>query len=123
MSHWMMYLITRLDTIRGMATPFAVFSGLGLLICSVLLLTSPADLDEREKTIISSWKKIAFVIFVSSILAQILTPTTKDVAAIYLVPKIVNNEDAQKLPGNAAKFLNAKLEEWVKDSLEEDKSQ
>ena len=44
-----------------------------------------------------------------------LVPSTKEFAAIYLIPKIANNEQVQKVPDNLLKLLNAKLEDWIND--------
>ena len=44
-------------------------------------------------------------------------PSTKEACAIYLIPKIANNEQVQKIPENALRLLNAKLEEWIDEQI------
>jgi len=54
-------------------------------------------------------------------IGAILVPTTKEAVAIYMIPKIANNEQVQKLPDNAMKFLNGKLEAWINDMADKEK--
>jgi len=42
-------------------------------------------------------------------------PTTKQMAAIYIIPKIVNNQEIVKLPKNLVALTN----EWIKDAITE----
>jgi hypothetical protein len=42
-------------------------------------------------------------------------PTTKEVAAIYMIPAITSNSDMKAIPANLAKLLNAHLEDWIND--------
>jgi hypothetical protein len=44
-----------------------------------------------------------------------LIPTTEEMAAIYLLPKIANNEQVQQVPDKAMQLLNGKLDEWIAD--------
>jgi len=44
-----------------------------------------------------------------------LTPNSKGLAAIYLVPKFVTNERVQQLPDKALDMLNLKMDQWVND--------
>lgn len=44
-----------------------------------------------------------------------VTPDSKTLAAMYLIPKLVENDGSQKIPDKALKVLNLKLDEWVKD--------
>ena len=50
-----------------------------------------------------------------SLLFLTFIPTTKQVVFIYMAEKISNNEDAKQIPQNTIKFLNLKLQEYIKD--------
>ena len=59
-----------------------------------------------------------FLIFLFSVVGVCLIPNNmKTIAAIYLIPKIVNNQEINKLPTNTAKMLNIKLQEWIGNNL------
>lgn len=80
------------------------------------------DMAKYPKWKVLSMVAVAlFLSFLNSIL-----PTQKEVAAIYLIPKIVNSETAQQfakdasgLPSDFVKLVKTKMDEWVTDSLVE----
>jgi hypothetical protein len=115
---WDIYWITRLDSINVVAG-FAVFI-LGIIILFGIGFYRELK-DEYE--LFSVWVGVAATIFFLSLLCTIFTPSTKEAAAIYLIPKIANNEQMQKIPDNAAKLLNAKMEQWIDDTLAEKKKE
>lgn len=61
-----------------------------------------------------------FIIFLT--LAAIFTPSTKEMAFIFLGGKIANyaenNDELKKIPDNTIKLLNSKMEEYLKDKAE-----
>jgi len=66
-------------------------------------------------------KKISIFIFVSVWLIfgfKSLMPTTRQMAIIYVVPKVANNKDIQKVPANVLTFINKYLEESIGDELD-----
>lgn len=119
MTHWMMYLITRLDFIVGISVAVMIIS----LIATILLIVGYTDSEkEAEKRKLMRSSKISIAVLVLSTVTFCAVPSTKDFVAIYLIPKFVNNEEVQKLPDNAVKLLNVKMEEWIKDSLDSEDS-
>jgi len=50
-----------------------------------------------------------------SVIGLILLPTEKEIAFIYLTPKIVNNKQIQEVPKNALKILNKKMESYINE--------
>jgi len=109
------YWITRLDSICNLVSVGALL----LLIALIgVVMTYPIWSDEvEEENKIKLWKsvKVSFIIFCFLAAITAFLPTTKEAVAIYMIPKIANNEQVQKLPDNAMKFLNGKFEEWIKD--------
>jgi magnesium-transporting ATPase (P-type) len=107
---WDIYWITRLDAISGL---FIVISIAVLMSIFTLCMLGDCHRDNifyYKKSLIAS---IIIVTFFS--LAATFIPSTKDYAAIYLIPKIAKNEQIQKIPDNAIKLLNGKMEEWIAD--------
>jgi hypothetical protein len=51
----------------------------------------------------------ALTFFIAAIL-----PSTREVAMIYVIPKVYNNEDMKEIPANVAKLANEGLEELIK---------
>ena len=107
------YLITRLDEVRGFLFFLIIVS---LLSGAVLSLAAAHDDDWWPK--LKKWIKLSAMATLVSMLLLVFIPTTKEYAAIYLIPKIVNNEQVQKVPENALNLLNTKLQEWVNDTVD-----
>lgn len=121
MEWWQVYLFTRLDNI---GTLFEISSIIGVLILAAYLLyegqrTSEAEDKEIRK---KPQKKIPLVCFIYMIfpILACLTPTEKEAAAIYLIPKITKGDAMQevsKLPKNMAMLINKKCEEYINSSV------
>jgi hypothetical protein len=113
---WDIYWITRLDAIN---TTFCVTWAIILIVAlfSPLIYITLDDMSGNKKVF---WKgvKISVVVFLVAIMMQVFTPSTKEFAAIYLIPKIANNEQVQRVPDNFVKLLNSKMEEWIKSSIQ-----
>ena len=86
---------------------------LGYLMSAVCMDTK--DNSERRKS--KRWRNIFATAFFIAGFAAIATPDTKQFAAIYLIPKVVNNENVQAMSGDAMKMLRAKFDEYL-DSID-----
>ena len=113
------YLFTRLDALNALFIASAI-----IVLCAGTFLTVVGAMQWRfneselgEKLARKTWKWAVPICFFFGLLSTI-TPTTKEFAAIYLIPKVVNNEHAKQIPDNALKLLNAKFEEWIKETTE-----
>lgn len=117
-SPWTIYWITRLDAIRGLSNTVFI---IGAILLCVLMCITPIIIDvwgEKDKRkIILRAIRIGIGSVCVGVACLTFTPSTKEAAAIYLIPKIVNNEQVQQVPENALRLLNIKLEEWIQDSL------
>lgn len=119
-----MYLFTRLDGVVCISTITSIVLGVAMAFFILMFLLSDG-IDEKANKLskkIIGMKRIWFM-FIFFITLAMLTPTQKEAAAIYLVPKIVNNEQIQQLPNNAVNLLNKQLEEWIADFDIKDKGE
>jgi hypothetical protein len=119
-SGWDIYWITRLDSIGYLlGIGGLTLALLGLVIAGITLgMASDACSDEEEWKPFKRFIKrsLGFAVFGAiSMIFNTFIPTTKEAAAIYLIPRITANEDVQQIPANAAKLLNGKLQEWIDD--------
>ena len=123
MSGWTMYFFVILDGIREV---FACFSDVNffLLIVSFILgivaIINYCTEDYSFSKIFTSKPKITILVYSVLILSNItlfgiskLLPSTKQMAAIYVVPKVINNANVKELPDNVLKWLN----DYVKNDL------
>jgi len=114
---WEIYWITRLDAI----CMFLVIGGTCAVICSPLVSMALDDFFDVEREKRMRIAATTFFAGIAFLAASVLIPTTNQAVAIYMVPKIANNEQMQKLPDNAMKFLNTKFEAWIDETLKEKK--
>ena len=119
---WDIYWITRLDYIGHGLLGVTILS----LFASIILIgVRVAEHEEIEKEVNKDVRQtfawiigLCLSLFFISITVNIFTPTTKEAVAMYLLPKIVNNEQVQKLPDTTLKLFNAKLEKWLNETAE-----
>jgi hypothetical protein len=102
------YLITRLDAI---SVAFIIVFCLPLVVSIFLVISLIAD-DQQNVT---PWLMRSLLTFIVALVLFVLTPTTKEFAAIYLLPKIANSEKIQGIGSDAVNVLHEKLKEWVDD--------
>ena len=81
-----MYWLVILDNIVSGAIALAIMTGISSIITGIA-----AGFDELPKWI----PKTTVSVMLASILLLMFTPSTKQMAAIIVVPKIVNNEKVQ----------------------------
>ena len=121
--------MTRADAVLALAITACIFSAIATLVFTLVSMFSAhenrqykARYREEEPFYINwarPWIKPSVITLIISLILSVGVPDTKTLAAIYLLPKIAQNEDVAKLPATTARFLNAKLEEWIQDSLSE----
>lgn len=94
-SAWQIYLVTRLDSIHCL---LAVLFPLALVIIFVGMLFLIND-DTLEKEAVAAFRKAVSVSLVLAPLlgtALMLVPTSKEAAAMLVVPKVVNSSLVQR---------------------------
>lgn len=132
MSPWTLYWITTLDRIHGLLicgiiTTAAITIGYIIITC-IIAGTEQYNLSPKEKAAIDTkMKKMGiYGCFITVVLSIILTliPSTKAMAFIYIIPKVVNNEDLQaeasEIYNIAKTYLKQQLAEEVKAEKDDD---
>ena len=122
---WVIYFIGILDNIIGAWIALSTISGMSLFIFLIIYIHSAMDgiddlLETYEKT--KTFIILSFLSLILFLILAIFTPSSKLVATIYLAPKIISNEEVQKIPDNALKLLNSKMEAWIEDIRKTEKS-
>lgn len=78
--------------------------------------------EEDEKTLKRLWRclKFASMGLICGALINIFVPNSKTIAAMYLIPAIVNNEHIQNSTSNALKMLEGLTKEWLEDFIKKE---
>ena len=114
------YWFTRLDPIRGLTGVTAV---IGLFLSFLMFLLYPAFYDifeydeEKRKKSLALTTRLQIAVFSTTVLcafAHALTPTTKEMAAIKVIPMIANSESMQKL-GDVGNNMLDLANEWLRE--------
>jgi len=133
MSPWTLYWITTLDRIQallicGISTTIILVLGY-IIITGMHMDMEQHNLSPEEKAAISTKMKKMGIYgwFITIVLSIILTflPSTKSMAFIYIIPKVVNNEtiqtEASEIYDLAKTYLKKQLEsEVIKPEKEDD---
>ena len=107
------YLIMQLNSLCGLLLVLCVVTG-GVSAGSFIEFLSVFTTEEK-RTLLKKVLKISVPLSIMSLLLFVFIPSSKTVAAMYIVPKIVNNENAQKLPDEMLQLFR----ESIKDMLPE----
>ena len=108
-----MYLFTRLDILCTVVC----ITALSLVVVLITLafyygVAKMDDDDDSAEKISRGFKKVIYPAAVFGLLA-VAIPTQKEAAAIYLIPKLVNNEEVQDIAGKSLDVLQLKLNKWL----------
>jgi len=111
-----MYWITRLDHIGSVLTGLAIASGIVGSIMTIIACSAHcmAANDEDCKATAKMSKTVSWItmpLFVVCLFSGALVPTTKEYAAIKLIPAVVNNPNVQA----EAKEVYGLMKDWLTD--------
>lgn len=115
-STFQIYLITILDNIQIISVLLSLTFFIFLMVVTLFIYIEDHEYGNESNT--KSAKKLAKVLtilLIIFVLAATFIPSTKQTAFIILAPKVINNEEVQKLPQNALQFLNKKMESYIND--------
>ena len=93
-----MYILLILDNIVKISGHSVIILLLILIPLSVFIIGNEINNEDRDKGI--KLVKILGVAFLLSLFTYMFCPTTKQAAAIILVPKVINNEKIQDIGSN-----------------------
>ena len=82
---------------------------------SLLVVIFGLPVEETHK--IKQGQKRAAIIFITALILVTVIPRSKTIAAMYLVPAIVNNKHIQSSTSNALETLENLTKEWLKDTV------
>jgi hypothetical protein len=111
------YFISIADNIRDVITVVSVFSvliGIVGLTGYIVCLCSDDDCAENIPIFRKILKSCIVAICISSLMS-IVVPSSKSLAAIIIIPKIVNNEKVQDITDNTLNILQSLTVKWVND--------
>ena len=119
------YLISLVDKIDVISETIIFLGGLASSAFLFFWFIGKAEnykTEDDEKMLQRLWKCLKFSVtcVICSILLHTFIPNSKTIAAMYLIPAIVNNEHIQNSTSNALKMLEELTKEWLEDFIKKE---
>ena len=105
---WVIYFMGVADDVKLFSILAALFTGFLSVIALSMWLEHEDDAYKKTGKRIAS----SCIVFV---MLGIFLPSSQTIAAIYVIPKIVENKQLSELPNKALEVSNLKLDEWTKN--------
>jgi len=112
MTHLQAYLFVLLDNINLLASLTLML----LILLFIGFLIVESERDDEDKVLIKRHFKWMAIMFLFTSLVSVFLPTQKQMAFIYIIPKIVNNESIQDTIKQLPELSNLGLE-YLNDLL------
>lgn len=114
MSSWLIYIWTRLNYING----FFILLAVGFLFGAFICVLFASDTYSQEEEIKFHKKAKKFVLFsLLPVIAFCFTPSQKDAAMIYIIPKMAQSETFNALSKETPEITKLALEA-LKETLQ-----
>ena len=113
------YLIGILDNIHGV---LGVLIFVSVLVIGTMGIAVFLNCQDNSDIPDGFWKyaKRALLILIFLVASKALLPDTKLLAAMYIIPAVVNNEKVATMGTNLLETLTALTNKWMKDVVKED---
>lgn len=120
---WVIYFLGVVDGLSKLFCFFAATAITGFVVGVIMLFVSmdtdyDANLMRRAKRLL----KISVSVGLISALLATFIPSSKTLAAMYVLPAIAKNEQLQNFAGNSLKAPELLSKQWVKDLTPSDES-
>jgi hypothetical protein len=124
------YWILKLDAIQNVFLAFSMLTGVFGIVMAIawgVMNSSPDDCFDSEKKAASCRKRFFITVPIFALLAAVtaLTPSTKQMAAIKIIPAIANSEIVGELSADAKELyrmgINAIKEQLTGNNKEQSK--
>lgn len=116
MNAFIIYLITRLDVLKAISVLILTLAAIGAAVFIFFAAISCADGDgfclDGESFNHALLRKIPFKFIwtmIPFILILIFVPSTAEMTAMYIIPKVVNSKEIQQLPPVILNYIKKQM--------------
>lgn len=115
----MVYWVSMADQIRDFLWSFPAF--VFLVCCLWGLAKSNVGYDEKviwnkkEKTLLVT----LLIAVITCLIIRVFMPSSKTLAAMYVLPPIVNNESVQALPSEVLDFVRSYIKQYTPKEIDD----
>lgn len=118
----MLYWLTRLDNINATFCTLAFLGGLAFVFSAFFYIMTKCDdaCDEMSKKVASTAFKIIAPLWLLGVVGAIFTPTSKEMAMIYVVPHIAESQVIKQDIPELYDMGVAALKDWLKSEQKDE---
>lgn len=117
MTSLMIYLWTRADIVVNISFGFAFLFGIVSALCGFGFLTAISEGDEDAARLLKKVLKGLFTAFILCMISGIVVPSKKDIAMIYIIPKMAQSETFNAISKETPEITKLALEA-LKETLQ-----
>ena len=113
MSSWFIYWLIIIGRLHELFIVLAFLSVFAIIAWELIMFAEYFDNNgeyAKKKRLLPI--KFSFIIPLFIILS-VFTPKLEEIVAIYLIPKMVNNESIQEIPEKALDLLESQIDKWI----------
>lgn len=119
MGHFELYLIMILDQVSGISKMVTCVCLTVFVVLSVFRFIMVMEDYEEGAKMIRPWLKPLGISGAIFLLLHMFTPTTNQAAVIYVLPKVVNNENVQEISEDLVELTRI----WIDKQIESAKGE
>lgn len=118
----MLYWLTRLDNINEAFCILTFLGGLAFVFSAFFHIATKCDdeCDEAVKRVVSTAFKIITILWSLGVVGTIFTPTSKEMAMIYVVPHIAESQVIKQDIPELYDMGVAALKDWLKSEQKDE---
>ena len=117
---FIIYLIDVVHNIENLAEVALFVSSLVIAVAILIFINerNSYDTDENLVAVARKSMKYAFITILIVVPLMLFIPSKSTMVAMYVVPKVVNNETIQGISDNSLELLNELTKKWLHDAKE-----
>ena len=117
---FIIYLIDVVHNIENLAEVALFVSSLVIAVAILIFINerNSYDTDENLVAVARKSMKYAFITILIVVPLMLFIPSKSTMVAMYVVPKVVNNETIQGISDNSLELLNELTKKWLHDTKE-----
>lgn len=117
---WVIYFLGIADKVETVAFLAMCIIGLALLLICVMMFgeASSHGWDDDDVKLLRRWFRHGICAFAVALGIFFVVPNSKNIAAMYVVPAITQNEQLKNISENSLKALEQLTQKWIQDLIE-----
>ena len=114
---WQIYWFTRLDMIQGVGIVFILLGVIVSFISGLITLVTDPQREKSDHVAARTIFRWSFPMFIFGVIIACFVPNSKEAAAIWAIPKVINNPQVQSIGTNTLNIAEIGIK-YLRDKIE-----